>query len=232
MRIISSFKDYYDCGQAAGQDPTIVYVRESRTEQYKNSERAYPFPSCQSPFSGWRSALSASSCVIGFCGRLYGAIQIRKQDETAFCYDMGAVEAFIYKHGGKDEIRGFDVGYGRKPPRSSRGRVKFERFFQNCQGHRDRYEKWFIENRCPIFVAQDAPGYWDAWEITYNARLKDYEFFRVFDPWQAFQELQMCFGGILAPPEKPMPPVSDKDMRDIKGFDEWSFKKMSEKERS
>jgi len=58
MRIISSFKDYYDCGQRYGYDPHITYVRETSTEKIQIRlpvVNNYEFD-CN---------------IIGFCGKIY-----------------------------------------------------------------------------------------------------------------------------------------------------------------
>mgnify|MGYP003622274691 FL=1 len=60
--------------------------------------------------------------------------------------------------------------------------------------------------------------------MTLDDRLKSVHFYQVFDPEMACQELSTFVGG-MAVPSKEMPEISDADMRDIKGFNEWSFKK-------
>jgi len=47
---------------------------------------------------------------------------------------------------------------------------------------------------------------------------------KIISPYQAFQEISM-FIEMLGNPEKPIPQPSDDVMRDIKGFDKWSFRK-------
>jgi len=60
--------------------------------------------------------------------------------------------------------------------------------------------------------------------LTLNGELKKFEFFRVLDPFQTFQELYMYLGG-LAVPDKPLPKLDDKTMAEIKGFNKYSFRK-------
>jgi hypothetical protein len=65
--------------------------------------------------------------------------------------------------------------------------------------------------------------------MAWNACLKDLEFFRIVDPYTAFQEIAMFLGG-LAVPLKPIPHVDDKTMVEAKGFDKkWSFRKEPQK---
>lgn len=57
-----------------------------------------------------------------------------------------------------------------------------------------------------------------------NPSLREFEFYKVFDPISAFQQIEMWIGANLTA-EKPIPEIDDKTMRDIKGFDTYSFKK-------
>lgn len=60
--------------------------------------------------------------------------------------------------------------------------------------------------------------------IETNCPLKDKNFFKVLDAYSAYQELSMWFNN-KATPEKPIPKLDDITMRDIKGFDKYSFRK-------
>jgi len=58
-----------------------------------------------------------------------------------------------------------------------------------------------------------------------NPVLKSYEFYKVFDTFSAFQEIQMFIGGVLTNPEENMIELSN-DVRIKKhGFDKFSFRK-------
>ena len=61
-----------------------------------------------------------------------------------------------------------------------------------------------------------------------NALLKDYEFYKVFDSFQAFQEVSMFMGGVLGKGEKEIIEVADKYKIGQHGFDKWSFRKEPE----
>ena len=94
-------------------------------------------------------------------------------------------------------------------------------FFDKCAKQQNQHEKMFTEKRCPIFVATRNRC---CGEIEWNAMLKQCEFFRVFDPYTAFQEIAMWVGN-LAVPQKPIPVISDKMKVQTHGFNEWSFRK-------
>lgn len=100
-------------------------------------------------------------------------------------------------------------------------------FFDECKKQQDSHKALFEDKRCPIFVA-----HWSRWTwqrrknsiIEYNALLRPYEFFRVFDPYTAFQEIAM-FMSNLAIPQDPMPVIPDELKAHSRGFDEWSFRR-------
>jgi hypothetical protein len=84
----------------------------------------------------------------------------------------------------------------------------------------------FEEHHCPIFVSNSKRDilYKIDREITINARLEDWEFYKVFDAYSAYQELSIYLGG-LAEPRKPIPKIDDVTMAEIKGFNKFSFRK-------
>ena len=63
-----------------------------------------------------------------------------------------------------------------------------------------------------------------------NPNLSEYEFYTVFDSFQAFQEVQMFMGGVLGKGEKDIVEVADKYKIEQHGFDyKYSFRKDKEK---
>lgn len=101
---------------------------------------------------------------------------------------------------------------------------QFERFFQAAAEHRDKYGQMFQDNHCPVFTCRVGREC----VVTHNGRLKDLEFYRLVDPYTAFQEIAMFLGG-MASPEKPIPKIDDKTMAQAKGFNKWSFRKEPKK---
>lgn len=67
--------------------------------------------------------------------------------------------------------------------------------------------------------------------IVFNDKLEPLEFYRVIDPYTAFQEIDMYIGNILVGVNDSVPAVSDKDMIEAKGFDNKSFRKDPSKKR-
>ena len=101
-----------------------------------------------------------------------------------------------------------------------------EKLFNEFEAKKENYKELFIKEKCPVIVGEwCSPHLGNPCKMIFNASLKDYEFFRVVEPYTAFQEIQM-FMSNLAVPLKPIPEIPDKIMVDIKGFDKWSFRKM------
>jgi hypothetical protein len=104
-------------------------------------------------------------------------------------------------------------------PRSKWQKEPSEDEMKKSQAWRD---SWFLKHRSPVFIAEVVNEY--EGKITYNGCLKPFEFYRVFDPYLAFQEIAMWLGN-QAVPIKPIPKIDDVTMAEIKGFDKFSFRK-------
>lgn len=134
-------------------------------------------------------------------------------------------------------------------------------FFEKAKEDENSFENIFVENGCPVFVAKRVEDYRDYnLKITYHGRredpertddgakeiernsssswynqdfymLKDFEFYRIFPTQQAFQEIWQYISGVLGANNPDVPVPDDETMRDIKGFDNWSFKKMPTKKK-
>jgi hypothetical protein len=141
------------------------------------------------------------------------------------CYSIEEVDAYVNQHLDEREAaeyyrtKGFGKWYKRKIPGKKKDYLEF---FEECRQKRDQYTNWFVDNRCPVFVA--SIGRHHA-EITLNTPLKQFEFYRIFDVYTAFQEIAMYFGGVLGGVREYVPPVDDKTLAQAKGFDKWSFRK-------
>ena len=247
MRINSNFCDYYDCIQATGQDQTFVYQRFAREEILTN----YPFHAT-SNLSYEQGGLHYHTVNIGFCGRVYAALKVNRykwhiegnNDNIKYCYSLDDIDKYVDEHCDKKEQEGYHYqhknGYSTKIARLWHQRRKeLELFFnrdeeyykQNPNKHRTRFE----ENHCPVFYATNLPIYDDTGrfryngkgyecKIVYDGKIGQFDFARIFDPYQAYQEVSM-FLGSLAVPLKPIPTIDDSIMAEIKGFNKYSFRK-------
>ena len=228
MRVISESKDYYDCIQAMGQDRSIVYVRKEK-EVYVSKN--WPFP----PY-GIDSSLNKvgiQQFIIGFCGKIYPMIKLtcdppvpNEKQIVAFCFTVDDVSAFMKAHLSNKYYKIY-MGNSEIPRRWrwqwqwGRTQEQVSKFIEQCKSQQNDFFEMFIEEHCPIFVVYSRN--WKDYTITYNALLKPYGFYRLFDPSQAFQEIAM-FMGNMAVPEKDMPVINDEMKIHSRGFDKWSFR--------
>jgi len=203
---------------------------------------------------------AAKPYVIGFCGKIYPLLHVSTSIRTddpnkpweyveANCYTIEEVDAFVDQHFKKRERESYrsiakNSWYWRDQHWSySYRREALADYFEKMNGAREDYEDFFFEKRVPVFVVdfQKAAKYippkgkfgarWEDQSLILNAQLRDLDFVRIFDPYRAFQEINM-FMSNMASPEKPIPHVSDRDLLEGKGFDpKWSFRKPPEEKK-
>lgn len=202
MRIISNFTDYYDCIQRVAQDKTLVYIR-NRSDEKVDKDNNYG-----------NIELLYSRIKIEFCGNYYDCYRMRHRNLTAFCYNIEDIDRFVIKS--CSEKIANSVYFEPKHKWSGSSRNYFVDKFS-------KYKTYKHSTKCcfetPILVADYHKGI-----IIKNACLKDYEFFRIFNPVMAFQELSMYLGS-LAMPIKPEPVMSNDDKIESHGFNKFSFRK-------
>lgn len=210
MRIISSFVDFYDCIQRVAQDRTLVYIRNPQIEQYVSREY----------FGKTKSELDYRIIVIYFCGKRYICIKITYNEKISYCYNINAVDKFV------DELC------------SEKDREKYYLskhkqyyFYRNCnRNHLIEIFKKAEERRMePGDCSFQTPIIFTYTEndVTYtvkNGCLKKFEFYRLFDPHSAFQELSTYLGGLAVPLKEAKEPTNEEKIA-LAGFDKFSFRR-------
>ncbi|MFW6246988.1 MAG: hypothetical protein ACOC22_02310 [bacterium] len=223
MLIISKHKDYYDgVVGTTGVDKTIVY---DRTLHEITDMKKFPKPFRK---DGWSNKnllserftynsksdvyLEASHFIIGFCGRLYLGFKMVYENPERYFNDV--LIDYTY-----------DVDEFKKHFKTSWSFADFDEFVEYIKN----YDSIDIhrELNSPIFVLDSNPTkYYYNKTFIINPVLKDYQFYKVFDSFTAFQEIQMYVSGVLGVGENPMIEISDKDKITQHGFDpKWSFRK-------
>ena len=248
MRIISEVHDYYDPVQRMGQDLTCVWVRKLKKFEFDNRQ-----PNREWIFPHWhygrytKYGIDIQEFIIGFCGTIYPVIKINNE----YFYNLEDFEEYVLKHDNKDTKKILE-----KILKKSRWqkRLNIQYFFEECEAQKNSFSKLFIENKSPVFVAE-CKEWWsnDEHPIVFHGISKDHKlnlipaqldrkeaseytlknlkFFKVFDTQAAFQEIHSYLSGVLGFNNPDIPEISDKDMRDIKGFNNMSFKKEKSKKR-
>jgi len=267
MRIIAKNHDYYDSVLAFGHDTHVVFERKE--EEYVAGWKK-PLPegySFMSPKLGSRQMtyhwahgrrqggydtnkmgreFSFNPFTVAFCGRLYPGIRLESRQgymgtwKADYAYTLDAYVTLLHHFGLEF------VAPGRKQPWVTYGERKGSpKKEKDCKEYFDRtgedHIAFFAEKRKPIAVF-DKPDEHDGARLTFNGELKKISFYKVFDAYTAFQELDMFISGVMSSPgsgdptkTKPKRPnpvgISDEDLRDKKGFDDMSFKKAPTKRR-
>jgi len=245
MLILTRKKDYYDgVVGTMGIDKTLVYTREP----LEVDEKDYPKFFKRGRYS-WRGTKDTpfislahhdiktefkkkygyyGHFVVGFCGKFYIGWKLYHEVDdpniiagkkliTEITYDFELIKKII-------------------KPRGYWGNITDD--VENIK-NLDAL-KYFRDFKAPVFVYD---GDFERKELytrmrninrnveklIVNPLLKDYEFYKVFDSFQAFQEISMFMGGVLGRGEKEIIEVEDKYKITQHGFDKWSFRKEPQK---
>lgn len=245
MRIISDFKDYYDIGHSLGSDQSIVYKRFKKTvKDIRNlPTRNYGNPTKYGPKIPDEVVIT-DRFIIGFCGKIYPLykclVNVKNLPRCFYLYSLEEFDKLITQTSKKTQeeyykkkIWYFWAGIHRK---------KIKESFDEIHKQQNNFAHLFQEYKTPIFIASEQ----DRGIRTFSYRmygrletisklelhgyLKQYQFYKIFDPYQAFQEIQMYITNELCDKEDKIPQVDDKTMVGAKGFDEkWSFRKKGKK---
>lgn len=217
MRIISDFHDFYDCIQRTGQDQTLVYLRKPRiitTEDYGG-------------FNWWVGprGYAFSKFKIGFCGKIYRGIRVAINEfsinsKILFCYSEDSIYKFLSENLNDKKLAKYTEGEKRWSGSHQKDTISyFEKNPTNIQSDNDLIHHFSYES--PLFTQERICN---ESVLTLNGQLKKFEFFRVLDPFQAFQELSSYLGSLAVPLREP-PTLDDKIKAELHGFDKYSFRK-------
>ena len=227
MLIVRTWVDFYDSVSAFGIDKTCVYnrktevVKSSRDSNWK--ERFFISPNKKKiifkhlPVEERFLVYSIENVVVGFCGMLYPAVVINKNDKKTYCYSPSEVLNYFAKE--KVNLRSFARRWywnGDFSIKSEKGLNNF--FDSNCWGG---LLDVFSEFRVPCFLYSGINE-----KLTLNPKLKDLNFMKVKDPQTAFQDIYFYLSGVLGAPVEKTKPVDDKIKAATHGHDgPYSFKK-------
>lgn len=213
MRIISKFHDYYDSAMSHGQDRSVVFIRNSEIQKP-------PVPisgmNIKSPRIHKNETFKIFYGVIGFCGKTY---PFARFEEDYFENDIyHSIRDYAYSY---EEYKILCEEYG-----VTQG--KWEGNTTSNFFRQQNFEDFMISQKLAIFsyehtsdsLGMRAPIY------TVNPILRPYQFYRIFDPYSAFQELDMWIGGVLPQSENMTDVVSDKYRIEQHGYDKHSFRNL------
>jgi len=223
MLILSKKKDYYDgVVGTMGIDKTIVYDRKETIFEGKNIPKIFSVKSFRMRYENnifhaisYRKLTkeirskydSLSYIIVGFCGKVYLGLVLSYKIKTGFLPEDKYV--IVYN---QDEIKEI-VEWSE---------IDNYLIFVNNYNAIEMFRTY----NTPAFVYVDG-GRNDKFIV--NPILDEYDFYKVFDSFNAFQEIQMFIGGVLGSKENEIIKISDKDKINQHGFDyKWSFRKEKE----
>jgi hypothetical protein len=231
VRIISNFHDYYDTALGYGRDPKLVYHRSTRTESLRSvtMPRSFGFSSV----TAWsdRPRVEAGLWFLAFCGKSYPLLVMTREEAEVrtilrHCWFVDDVEQVL-----QEFPAALGIFQGRRRSRLYRPFTRSRASELLSEQLSDTVVHEIHRSLGSPIVLLRTAGAGYRWsppaEAVVDPVLKDLEFVRVVDPFAAFQEISMYLGGVLGMPEQVHRPIPDDAMRDMKGFDEWSFKTVS-----
>jgi hypothetical protein len=250
MKIISKFQDYYDTGLAYGADEKIRFKRKTEIMDKQFVENMPDIVPNWSPLSGMENKnhkFEFGYAGILFCGKLYIAIQVFDHKDPEYIISGGNYlpKCFYTSEDLEKYLQQceFELTYKSKLGGKSHLRSKFEIQNRNIlkEGFGNlKYYDYMVENKIVTLVC--AKFFSEMWNkefnnINYNNSnflvvnnpcLKNLQFFKVLNSFQAYQEIAMWVGGVLPQDSTPMIELDDKYKITEHGFDKFSFRKSPE----
>lgn len=234
MLIISKFHDYYDSAIGfGGIDKSIVYNRteiidDNHTNIYTKSLIEYINSFNTSKYSNSHINLSLidnkndityfTVHIIGFCGKLYVCFELERFNNRSgltnyeVIWDRDKIKS-MFKYG----------GFGFKNTKSN----YLDEIFNKIDSYNDL--TIFRECNTPIFQIKLKYGTWGHFnkannEFVINPNLSNLKFQTKFEPYSAFQEIEMFISGVLGVNPNNTIEIDDKYKIQSHGFDNWSFR--------
>lgn len=233
MRIISPIHDYYDSAMVYNTSEDIIYFRDPKIFEIKYGRIQPSYPelvkevydkiytifdkynswTCYDKNNKWYDSYNGiQHRLIIFAGKLYPVIRFslrdkdKDKDKDYWLYSFEELKDFFEKHELKfsNDTRNFFRD------RKSENTVK--EFFNHVTNYDSKIYDFLLEKKISICVINRI-------SIKFNVKLSDYEFYKKFDAYTAYQELDMWISGTLSYPQNIMIEVQDKDKIDKHGFD-------------
>jgi len=235
MKIRSKFRDFYDSVANMGIDEKILYIRKPREVDSVVGNLDSILREAPSNRSTETPGLYFEPFVIFFAGEIYqgGYVQTLVRDakvswwpkvvSRGFFYDFESLDTFLSR---KESFTGYQT------KKYALTEAKLKDYFRNKHVPDEAVLEYTHKVGSPIVLVTyrdhqrwPEPGRdRDIPPSTINPNLGELDFFKVKDPYSAFQEIQGYIGGVLGGSAPAMITLSDEIKRDKQGFDNWSFK--------
>lgn len=161
------------------------------------------------------------SISILFCGKMYFGLRCDKEIPTGL--PVKPITTYIYNY---DEFLTYCTGEGIEIKQwSKQDNNKWKKPFFRFERLRDYFKPidfldFSITNKLVIAIVDGSKRTGVSVQPVYlNCSLKEYEFYKVFDPYSAYQTLSQYVDGSLAYPGNITIEIADKYKIEAKGFD-------------
>lgn len=208
MRIISSFKDYYDgvIMSSYSKDDSMIWLRQEEPINVNKSSILKQF--C-GRWSIWPNKYQIEISVVGFCGKIYTLFSTKQ-------ITFGSLDEaldFLYTHQlSKQDKKKYFLSLAVSAREQNRLLV------EDINKAKNVFDELFLKYNTPYFVIS-VMDYGKSLTINYNS-LKKIGFSRLVDSFQAAQEIEMFFNSVLVKnKENPPQIMDDKTLVIAKGFD-------------
>lgn len=228
MKIISKFHDHYDSASAF-YDDSILLKRQSEVIEQSDLKITLPYKTIQVAASYGRSVVDSMNRIAAidflyFCGKVYplfsifnssyhfkkvgnGSVRLENRSDAAY---FSSIQELI------NEAEKRDIRFGSGKYAEDKIK-KYEQLVKDCLS---------VEIKADIFSEVGVPYFMtEGYSIITYPVLKNLTKSFKLDAYGIYQEIEMYMGGVLGSQEKETIEISDKDKRDSKGFDNYSFKK-------
>lgn len=243
MRIFGG-KDYYDGCNYDNSKATGVYNRKIEVIPLKNWISLH-----DDQIGSGDKSYDISNGLIGFCGKIYPYIRFRNgesrvNDESniEFLYTLESFQKAIeiirtYRAPGRYYFEGYDLLSSTGTASKRWYNQQFNDIYNPLRFGLSGNEKLldpkdlFLKYRVPYFAIHAVERFAAnkrefPYKIVLNPCLKDYMFYRVFDAYSAFQEIEMFLNNQIVNPDNPhIDPVPDHIKAESHGFNSESFRK-------
>lgn len=231
MYIISKYRDYYDSVAKRFQDSGIKFIRTEREiTDPDEKDKWVELKGLPRKFEGYgrKSFIELRPFAIGFCGKIYRGARTAERPKNAIDY----IYTYWYDFTQLNEHIESNYKFKHNPlfaDRRGDHRIDYKKFFELSAVSKSFRDRCIEEKITIITHFSDSEWKRDFGLWLVNNPLKDVQFWKMFNPFLAYQELMMWVGGVLNQPERPMVTVSDKVKIHKHGFDKHSFRKLPTK---
>lgn len=219
MKIYSKFTDYYDnatCYQICGDDQRIFKRKTKHIELPSNLFGLDWHDYINDHWYDNKLFHVDNWAIIGFCGELYPCVVNGYDTNISYFYSPKAVSKLLTNHAKKLKKKNKQLFDKQFKSEFSQVEKTFNKLRQL-----NHLKDLFTQYEVPIFYTERGrrnP------EIITNPNLQDLGFTKMFNNYQARQELEMYISTIQVKEDDPMQITNNEVLRDSKGFNEWSFK--------